>query len=241
MNAFVEHHQDSIRFRYRCFDRILLHGCIQSFLDGARAQGFFWACRHIYPVTRDLLRGIARDYHGWVKNRAQKWKVEIVDDIQQDRRDTFVKPHFQRAQPDEVVVILKAREPAGIMVAIGDKNKNKWHLEVKHRWVDQYNFYLQDARWGPMFVRVCPYFPFSVRICVNQHYWLAQHLTEAGVRFTQTQNAFRRCQDPDVLQQVADSLSGDDRITCGNKWVRRFVPFFTPEERREHSTWPGRD
>jgi hypothetical protein len=26
MNAFYEHHQDSIRFGYRCFDRILING-----------------------------------------------------------------------------------------------------------------------------------------------------------------------------------------------------------------------
>jgi hypothetical protein len=237
MNAFFEHHQDSIRFRYRCFDRILLHGCIQSFVDGARAQGFFWTYRHIYPVSRDLLRGIATQYHHWVQNRSHQWKVEIVDEVREDRRDTFVKPYFQRAQPDQVVVILKAREPAGIMTAIGDKKKNKWHLEIKRRWVDQYNFYLQDARWGPMFVRVCPYFPFSVRICLNQHYWLAQRLQEAGIGFTQTQNAFRRCQDPDVLQQLADSLSGHDLITCGNKWVSRLVPFFTAQERRQGGCW----
>jgi len=31
MNAFYEHHQDSIRFGYRCFDRILLNGLIQPF------------------------------------------------------------------------------------------------------------------------------------------------------------------------------------------------------------------
>jgi hypothetical protein len=152
MNAFFEHHQHNIRFRYRGFDRILLHGCIQSFRDGARAQGFFWSYRHIYPVTRDLLRGIATQYHNWVQNRSQKWKVEIVDEVKEDRRDTFVKPYFQRAQPDQVVVILKAREPAGIMTAIGDKKKNKWHLEIKRRWVEQYNFYVQDADWGPMFV-----------------------------------------------------------------------------------------
>jgi len=42
MNAFFEHHQHNIKFSYRCFDRLLLHGCIQSLLDGARAQGFFW-------------------------------------------------------------------------------------------------------------------------------------------------------------------------------------------------------
>ena len=40
MNAFVEHHQNNIRFRYRCFDRLLLNGCIQSCLNRARAQGF---------------------------------------------------------------------------------------------------------------------------------------------------------------------------------------------------------
>ena len=237
MNAFFEHHKDSIRFRYRCFDRILLHGCIQSFLDGARTLGFFWTYRRIFPVSRDVLRDIARQYHNWVRNCSQKWKVEIVEKIQEDRRDRFVKPYFERAQPDQVVVILKAREPAGIMTAIGDKKKNQWHLETKLRWVDQYNFYLRDAQWGPMFVRVCPYFPFSVRICLNQHYWLAQRLQEAGIRFTQTQNAFRRCEIPEVLQQFADSLSAQDVITCGNKWVRQLVPFFTAQERREGGCW----
>jgi hypothetical protein len=57
-----------------------------------------------------------------------------------------VEPYFQRAKPDQVVVI-KAREPAGIMTATGAGDK--WHLETKYRWVNQYNFYLQDAEWRP--------------------------------------------------------------------------------------------
>jgi hypothetical protein len=31
MNTFYEHHHSSIRFGYRCFDRILLNGLIQPF------------------------------------------------------------------------------------------------------------------------------------------------------------------------------------------------------------------
>jgi hypothetical protein len=31
MNAFYEHHKDSIRFGYRCFDRILLNGLTNPF------------------------------------------------------------------------------------------------------------------------------------------------------------------------------------------------------------------
>ena len=60
MNAFVEHHQLNIKFRYRCFDRLLLNGCIQSFLQGARAQNFFWVYRKIYPVRRNALWEVAR-------------------------------------------------------------------------------------------------------------------------------------------------------------------------------------
>jgi hypothetical protein len=77
------------------------------------------------------------------------------------RRDDFVEPYFRRADPDQVVVILKAREPARILTAIG--KGDRWHLEYARRWVNQYNFYLLDREWGRLFVRVCAYFPFSAR------------------------------------------------------------------------------
>ena len=41
MNTFYEHHQNSIRFTYRCFDRILLNGLIQPFQRPERVVGFF--------------------------------------------------------------------------------------------------------------------------------------------------------------------------------------------------------
>jgi len=41
MNAFYEHHQDNIRFGYRCFDRLLLNGLIQPFQQPERVIGFF--------------------------------------------------------------------------------------------------------------------------------------------------------------------------------------------------------
>jgi hypothetical protein len=234
MNAFFKHHQHSIKFSYRCFDRILLNGCIQSFLDGARTQGFFWVCRKIFPVSRKVLRDISSQYHDWAACMAKKWGTETVADPK-GRRDDFVEPYFAKAQPDQVVVIIKAREPAGYMTAIGAEEK--WHLETKYRWVDQYNFYIQDAEWGQMFVRVCPYFPFSTRICLNQHYWLALKMKQAGIGFTQTGNCFRRCSDPETLQRMADSLTAQDLIRCGHKWLNRLIPFFTPKERREHGCW----
>jgi hypothetical protein len=207
---------------------------VQSFLDGARAQGFFYVYRNTYPASRKVLRDVASGYQNWVTHSAEKWGVEILD-APEGRRDEFIEPYFRNAEPDQVVAIIKAREPAGIMTSVGAADK--WHLETKYRWVNQFNFYLQDAEWGPMFVRVCPYFPFSTRICLNQHHWLAHKMKLAGIHFVQTKNAFRQCSDPAALQAMADSLTADDLTRCGHKWINRLIPFFQAKERREAGCW----
>jgi hypothetical protein len=232
MDAFFEHHQNSIRFRYRCFDRILLNGLIQPFQQPERVVGFFGTYRQQYPVSRNLLRGIAEQFQSWVKQRSQKWRAPIVE-APAGRRDEFVAPYFRRAKSDQVVVILKAREPARIMIAIGKPEDNRWHLQITQRWVGQYNFYVNDRRWGRIFVRVCPYFPFSARVCLNQHQWLANRLREERIPFQQCSNAFLNCADPKRLQQLADSLTSRDLLICAQKWLGAFTPFFTEKERRE--------
>jgi hypothetical protein len=40
MDALFEHHRHNIRFRYRCFDRILLNAVIQPFQQPERVVGF---------------------------------------------------------------------------------------------------------------------------------------------------------------------------------------------------------
>ena len=91
MDAFFKHHKNSIRFRYRCFDRILLNAVIQPFQQPERVVGFFGSYRTQYPVSRNILRDIAGQFHNWVKNRAQKWNAPIVE-APAGRRDEFVAP-----------------------------------------------------------------------------------------------------------------------------------------------------
>ena len=53
MNTFYEHHKNSIKLAYRCFDRILLNGLIQPFQQPERVIGFFNAYRDGERVTRE--------------------------------------------------------------------------------------------------------------------------------------------------------------------------------------------
>src|SRR6516162_11479391 len=152
MNSLYDHHKDSIRWHYRCFDRILLNGLIQPFQQPERVVGFFNTYRRLYPVSRNVLRGIADQFQNWLKDWSGQRNSPVLD-APNGRRDDFVDPYFKNAKPDETVVILKAREPARIMTAVGDTavgdaKSNRWHLQIANRWVIQYNFYIIDARWG---------------------------------------------------------------------------------------------
>ena len=84
-----------------------------------------------------------------------------------------------------------------------------------------------------MFVRMCPYFPFSARVCLNQHHGLALRMRQEGIAFRQCKNAFLQCSDPERLQELADSLTAQDLLRCGQKWLAAFTPFFTSQERRQ--------
>ena len=64
-----------------------------------------------------------------------------------------------------------------------------------------------------MFVRICPYLPFSARVCLNQHHWLANRMREEGIDFQQCSNAFMSCATPERLQELADQLTPCDLVS----------------------------
>ena len=133
MNAFVEHHKNSIQFGYRCFDRLLLNGLIQPFQQPERVLGFFNTYRQGRRVTRKTLTEIADQFLSWLKNRTAKWGTPLLEardgEGDDSRRDRLLDNYFQNAKPNQLVAVLKAREPARILLAIGKKDSDRPHLE----------------------------------------------------------------------------------------------------------------
>jgi hypothetical protein len=52
VNPFVEHHQQSIRFQYSCFDRMLLNAVVQPMQRPALNVGYLDKCKHLPLITR---------------------------------------------------------------------------------------------------------------------------------------------------------------------------------------------
>ena len=96
----------------------------------------------------------------WVQYASRKWGAPILK-AEEERRDQFVDPYFRHAQPDRIVAILKAREPARLLLSIGKSATEQGHLLYKTRWVDQYNFYIYDRAWRPHVRAHLPLLPLS--------------------------------------------------------------------------------
>ena len=230
MNAFIVHHQDSIRFSYSCFDRMLLNAVIQVLQYPTSVVGFLKDKRQATNLTPSYFRSISTEYHRFVQTLAAERQVEIVEPPKDVRREEWIDPFFQRLRGRTgMAVILKSRENARVAVSFPKQGN---HIELCNRFVWQYYFYLQDADFGRMFLRICPYFPFNARVCLNGHEWLACHLRQEGIHFQQCGNAFRTCGDPARLQGLADSFAPEHILACAHRWLAQLVPFFTDAERR---------
>jgi hypothetical protein len=232
MNAFLNHHQDQIRFHYACFDRILLNVCIQLLQIPVNIVCFFRDQRQ-QAIHRNLFRSLSGQYHDWVTNYAAEHDIPIVrpDDFQEDRREQWLEGYFQqRHRQPGIAVIVKSRENARLAVAQGSKGPP--HVELLNRFVEQYYFYLDDPEFGRAFFRICPYFPHNSRLCLNGHEWLAKQLTRQGIAFVQCGNAFVQCANPGRLQELADHFAPAPIIPFAHRWLAQLVPTFTAAELR---------
>jgi hypothetical protein len=232
MNAFVEHHRESIRFQYSCFDRILFNAIIQPLQRPPVIVGFLDQYRHVPSLTRQYFRQVSENYHRWAEKFAAAARTRIVEPPKGVRREQWVEPFYRRLRAEAgIAVILKSRENARVAVSFATRTGGN-RIEVYSRFVWQYYFYVRDREFGRMFLRVCPYFPFNARVCMNGHEWLACQMRREGVAFRQAANAFLACSNAQRLQQLADALSPENIRACAERWLERLVPFFTAYERR---------
>jgi hypothetical protein len=219
MNSFVKHHAKSIRFVYSCFDRLVLNVIVPAWQCAAVLVGLLQKSRGVQAISRAYLKSVSEEYHAMVQSLAVAQGIPVVQPPKGVRRDEWVEPFYRRLHGQNgIAVILKNREGARVAVSYPTKSGG-YHLELCHRFVDQYYFHLQDPDFGPMFLRLCPYLPFNGRMVLNGHDWLACQLRRENIRFRQQGNAFLTCSDPSRLQQLADGFSAHHLITCAQRWL----------------------
>ena len=218
-------------------DRMYLNGYIPRLQSGAGAAFFIreqFDCpmastRMVEPMTRQFVEKIERF--------AESEQVELIRFEKGVRKDDIAKACLAQFEAEEGVLFIgKAQEMASVF-----RTERRHSAEgASYPWlyrstamVNQYYFYLYDRDFGPLFIKFCSYFPYTVKLCLNGHEWLKRQLKRRGIGFEPLDNGILSCDEPTRVQKIADTLDASKIEAVFRKWLRRLPHPFSAKHRAE--------
>ena len=104
-------------------------------------------------------------------------------------------------------------------------------------YVNHYYFYIDDEDFGPLFIKVCSYAPWGIKLCINGHEWAKRQLEKRKIRYEALDNGFLSCAEPEKLQQICDSLGPEQIERLFRKWLKRIPLPLRTEDRQAGYDW----
>ena len=98
--------------------------------------------------------------------------------------------------------------------------------------VNHFYFYGVDDDFGPFFLKVCTYFPYNAKLCINGHEYLKRQLAKEGIAFAALDNGILSCADPERMQEIADGLSAAKIDALLRKWLALLPHPFPAQDRQ---------
>jgi hypothetical protein len=218
-----------------CVDRLYLNGYIPNLQVPGQLVNFLTKHRGNVIPSPILLGKIGQQFQQAVQEYAQAHEIPLVHFEGRERKDDLAQEYRSKfSQAEGVVFIGVAQERARSFKSTKDQKGPAVRFEWSQQWVrvNHYYFYLQDADFGPAFIKVCSYVPYAVKIYLNGHEWVKQQLRKAGIAFEPLDNGFLSCQEPDKLQAVCDELGPEQIQAFFDKWVERLPMPLTAADRQ---------
>jgi hypothetical protein len=104
-------------------------------------------------------------------------------------------------------------------------------------YVNHYYFYIDDAEFGPLFLKICSYAPWAIKLCLNGHEWAKRQLEQRKIRYQALDNGFLSCAEPEQLQEICDSLGPEHIERLFPKWLQRVPLPLQAEDRKAGYDW----
>src|SRR6202167_4078753 len=212
-----------VTLEVECFDRLYLNGYIGKLATGGGWIGSM--CGHLgKPVPSPVVLGqISERFRDSVKSLAECDSIPLYQFNHKERKNDIANEfRRQRQVRDGIVFIGVAQEKA--QAFNGKKVNGQFQFDRdKTVYVNHYYFYIDDADFGPLFLKVCSYAPWSTKLCLNGHEWAKRQLEKKGIAYESLDNGFLSCAAPEQLQQICDSLGPEDIDRVFRKWLARIT------------------
>jgi hypothetical protein len=230
-----------VTLEVECVDRLYLNGYVPTL---ATAGGLVSFLRdHLgKPIPSPAVLGqISSRFRDGVRAFAEAGSIPLITFAHGERKDDRAN-QLRRERPvrGEVVFIGVAQEKAVTFSGRPMKEKGTGWFDFtrdKAVYVNHYYFYVDDAEFGPAFIKVCSYAPWALKVCLNGHEWAKRQLDKRGIAYEALDNGFLSCGDAAALQQICDALGPEQIEAFLARWLERLPMPLMPEDRRAGYDW----
>src|SRR5215469_5640621 len=210
-----------ITLEVECLDRLYLNGYIGKLATGPGLM-MFMRGQLGKPIPSPVVLGqVSEKFRQAVKAQAEREQIPIYQFQHKERKDDIANDfRRQRQVRDGIVFIGVAQEKA--QAFHGKKVNGQFQFDRdKTVYVNHYYFYIDDADFGPLFLKICSYAPWSTKLCLNGHEWAKRQLEKKKIAYEALDNGFLSCSEAGKLQKLCDSLGPDEIDRVFRKWLQR--------------------
>ena len=220
-----------------CLDRLYLNGYTGRL---ATSGGLVTFMREQLgkPIPSPVVLGqITEKFRAAVTPLAEQQRIPMYRFDHKERKDDVAnKIRQQRGVRDGIVFIGVAQEKA--QAFRGKKVNGQFEFtRDKTVYVNHYYFYIDNADFGPLFIKVCGYAPWGAKLCLNGHEWAKRQLDKKGIAYEALDNGFLSCAEPEKLQAICDSLGPEEIDRVFRKWLQRIPLPLRAEDRQAGYDW----
>ena len=226
-----------VTLEVECLDRLYLNGYIGPLATSGGLVNFMRE-QLGKPIPSPVVLGqVTEKFRDAVKAMAEQQQIPIYQFNHKERKDDVANQiRQQRGVRDGIVFIGVAQEKAQAFQ--GKKIEGQFQFtRDKSVYINHYYFYIDDADFGPLFIKVCSYAPWGIKLCLNGHEWAQRQLAKRGIAFEALDNGFLSCADPQKLQEICDALGPEDIDRVFRKWLNRLPLPLRAEDRLAGYDW----
>ena len=226
-----------VTLEVECLDRLYLNGYIGK-LATPGGLVMFMRDQLGKPIPSPVVLGqVTEKFRAAVQAHAEQHRIPIYQFSHNERKDDIANDFRQRrGVRDQVVFIGVAQEKA--QAWNGRKVNGQFEFTRDQTvYVNHYYFYIDDADFGPVFLKVCSYAPWGIKFCLNGHEWAKRQLERQKIAYQALDNGFLSCADPENLQRICDALGPEEIERAFHKWLRRIPLPLRPQDREAGYDW----
>ncbi len=228
--------EDKVELDIEGIDRLYLNAYQPRLQTGGGVVGFFREHRGAVVASTSLMGPMSKAFVADIHRFANTEGIEIVQFERGQRKDDETQRRLKQFRAGEGVLYIGVAQEkfAGLRV----RKKISAHTGTTFPWLyrstvmcNQYDFYVVDEDFGPLFIKFSSYFPDTARVCLNGHEYAKRQLQKSGIAFEGLDNGIRTCADPQRLQQILDDLDEDRIEAVVRTWFARLPHPFTAADR----------